>query len=435
MADRSGQVIAVAILFLVLTWFAVGLRIYCRTFLVRCIGNDDKVMGILLVLFTVYLGLQVYGGTRGIGLPDVDLTPQKKLECLKLWWILELLNVCSTCLLKISVGYFLLRVAIERPHILTIWLLMAGTVVFGTTYLLMVAFQCRPVPTYWEQGPRTPEKCWPRQVILIMTIAATVINTSADFIFGTLPWFIVRSMNLPLGTKIVVVCILGLAAIGSTATVVRAFYIPTLLDGENFLYETTNFAIWSTVEPGVGIIAACIATLRPLYKLVVTQMRRTGSSGFRRDQWRQRQQARRNETSRQVRAAHNLDPENPPPTDTDLTSPQGIFEVNPPPLPPLSKNTNSTLKSRTTTDRGDRHSHSTRHTLTLMEFPSALRLSDDFRRTMQRPPEEWLAIIRKAEEDKDSKAEEEGDDQEDSDVEEAESPPTILSPPPPRKQT
>ncbi|KAI8210095.1 hypothetical protein K4K52_012744 [Colletotrichum sp. SAR 10_76] len=348
MADRSAQVIAVAILFLVLTWLAVGLRIYCRTFLVRCIGNDDKVMGILLV----------------------D----------QLWWILELLNVCSTCLLKISVGYFLLRVAIERPHILTIWLLMAGTVVFGTTYLLMVAFQCRPVPTYWEQGPRTPEKCWPRQVILIMTIAATVINTSADFIFGTLPWFIVRSMNLPLGTKIVVVGILGLAA---------------MLTKPVYTDETTNFAIWSTVEPGVGIIAASIATLRPLYKLVATKIRRTNSSGFRRDQWRQRQQARRNETSRQVRAAHNLDPENPPPTDADLTSPHGIFEVNPPPLPPLSKNTNSTLKSRTTTtDGGDRHSHSTRHTLTLMEFPSALRLSDDFRRTMQRPPEEWLAILR-----------------------------------------
>ncbi|KAJ0360058.1 hypothetical protein COL154_007804 [Colletotrichum chrysophilum] len=394
MADRSAQVIAVAILFLVLTWLAVGLRIYCRTFLIRCIGNDDKVMGIVLI----------YGGTRGIGLLDVDLTPQKKLESLKLWWILELLNVCSTCLLKISVGYFLLRVAIERPHILTIWLLMAGTVVFGTTYLLMVAFQCRPVPTYWEQGPRTPDKCWPRQVILIMTIAATVINTSADFIFGTLPWFIVRSMNLPLGTKIVVVD------------------------------ETTTFAIWSTVEPGVGIIAASIATLRPLYKLVATKIRRTNSSGFRRDQWRQRQQARRNETIRQVRAAHNLDPENPPPTDADLTSPHGIFEVNPPPLPPLSKNTNSTLKSRTTTtDGGDRHSHSTRHTLTLMEFPSALRLSDDFRRTMQRPPEEWLAILRAEEGEADPKAveEEEGDEQEDSDAEETETPPTVLSPPPP----
>ncbi|KAK2045777.1 hypothetical protein LZ31DRAFT_615777 [Colletotrichum somersetense] len=390
MADRHAHVIAVAIVFLVFVWLVVSLRIYCRTFLVQSIGNDDKVMVVLLILFTVYLGLQAYGGTRGIGYLDADMTPQRKVESLRLWWILELLNVCSTCLLKISVGYFLLRVAIERPHIWTIWALMAGTVVFGTAYLLMVALQCRPAATYWEQGPRTPEKCWPRQIIYVMTIAATVINTSADFIFGTLPWFIVRSMNLPLGAKIAVVGILGLAAIGSTATIARAFYIPSLLEGENFLYETTNFAIWSTVEPGVGIVAASLATLRPLYKVAMSRMRRTGSSGLWQSQWRERQQARRHETSRQVRAAHNLDLENPL-RDTDITMPQRILEVDLPTLPQLSNDTSSRLKSRTT-EAG--HNDTARFTLTLMEFPTALRLSDDFRRTMQQSSEEWLVISR-----------------------------------------
>ncbi|KAJ0304965.1 uncharacterized protein N0V96_011751 [Colletotrichum fioriniae] len=178
MADKSVQIVVTASAFLLLAWLAVSLRVYCRTTLVRSVGIDDKIMVFLL-----------------------------------LWWILELLNVVSTCLLKISVGYFLLRVALDRPHIWIIRALMVGTVFFGTTYLFMVAFQCRPVPTYWEEGPRTPEKCWPSRVIYIMTIAATVINTSADFIFGALPWFIIRSMNLPIGTKIVVVCILGLAAV------------------------------------------------------------------------------------------------------------------------------------------------------------------------------------------------------------------------------
>ncbi|KAF9869294.1 hypothetical protein CkaCkLH20_13211 [Colletotrichum karsti] len=390
MADKSLQIIILAGVFLLLTWIAVGLRVYCRMFLVRSVGKDDKVMMVLLLLFTVYLGLQIYGGILGIGLPDSELSPQRKLQSLRLWWILELLNVCSTCLLKISVGYFLLRVAIDRPHIWIIWVLMAGTVIFGITYLLMVTFQCRPVATYWEEGPRTPDKCWPRQVIYIMTIAATVINTSADFIFGTLPWFIVRSMNLPLGTKIVVVAILGFAAIGSTATIVRAFYIPTLLEERNFLYETTNFAIWSTVEPGVGTIAASVATLRPLYHLVVSRISRTNSSGQRRDQWRQRQQAGRHETSRDVRA-HHLDVEDPP-EDSDLTHPHGILEVNPPALDPVSKNTESTTKSRST------DCDTTQRTLTLMKLPSALRLSEDFRRTMDRPSEEWMARIRAEEE-------------------------------------
>lgn len=44
------------------------------------------------------------------------------------------------------------------------------------------------------------------------------------------------------------------------------FYIHTLVDGPDFLYSTTDVAIWSTVEPGIGITAACIATLRPLVR-------------------------------------------------------------------------------------------------------------------------------------------------------------------------
>lgn len=41
-----------------------------------------------------------------------------------------------------------------------------------------------------------------------------------------------------------------------------------LIDGDDFLWSTTDVAIWSTVEPGIGIAAASIATLRPLWQLI-----------------------------------------------------------------------------------------------------------------------------------------------------------------------
>lgn len=54
---------------------------------------------------------------------------------------------------------------------------------------------------------------------------------------------------------------------GSTATIIRLPYTWTIKEykGE-FLYRTTDFAIWTTVEVGVGITAGCIATLKPLLK-------------------------------------------------------------------------------------------------------------------------------------------------------------------------
>lgn len=54
---------------------------------------------------------------------------------------------------------------------------------------------------------------------------------------------------------------------GSTATIIRLPYTSTLKPyKEDFLYRTTDFAIWTTVEVGVGITAGCIATLKPLFK-------------------------------------------------------------------------------------------------------------------------------------------------------------------------
>lgn len=50
MEDRSGQVLAVAVLFFILCWIAVGLRIYCRGWITRSLGTDDKMMIALMVL-------------------------------------------------------------------------------------------------------------------------------------------------------------------------------------------------------------------------------------------------------------------------------------------------------------------------------------------------------------------------------------------------
>jgi hypothetical protein len=54
---------------------------------------------------------------------------------------------------------------------------------------------------------------------------------------------------------------------GSTATIIRLPYTSTLKPYKgDFLYRTTDFAIWTTVEVGVGITAGCIACLKPLVK-------------------------------------------------------------------------------------------------------------------------------------------------------------------------
>lgn len=46
----------------------------------------------------------------------------------------------------------------------------------------------------------------------------------------------------------------------------------------DFLYDTIDIAIWSDVEQGLAITAASLATLRPLYRALVTRLRWSESS-------------------------------------------------------------------------------------------------------------------------------------------------------------
>ncbi|KAF5853267.1 hypothetical protein GGP41_001836 [Bipolaris sorokiniana] len=261
--NRKQEVLAVAILFFVLTWVTVCLRVYVRLCLRTIWGKDDSYMVATQLVFTVYLCFQIVAAVHGTGQHRWRLSDHDAKTALLFWYLCEVMYVVTNGLLKFSIGYFYLRVAVKRNHIWCIRILMGGTVLCCLIYLFLVMLQCSPVSAFWEIHPAS-SKCIPKGPTLGISYALAAINAAADWILGLLPFWMVWGLNMKTKTKIVVACILAFAAIGSTGTVVRMGYIHTLYDGPDFLYATTDVAIWSTVEPGIGIVASSIATYRPL---------------------------------------------------------------------------------------------------------------------------------------------------------------------------
>ena len=122
------------------------------------------------------------------------------------------------------------------------------------------------VNTFWNVHPAS-EHCLPKGPTLGITYALAAVNAAADWAFGILPIFIVWDLKMKVKTKFLVAGILAFAAIGSIGTIVRMFYLHTLMNGQDFLYATTDVALWSTIEPGIGIAAGSMACLRPLARL------------------------------------------------------------------------------------------------------------------------------------------------------------------------
>ena len=81
-----------------------------------------------------------------------------------------------------------------------------------------------------------------------------------------LPIFSLWNLNIPRATKFWAYFLLVLGAAGSIISLVRFGYVSGLLPGKDFFRQSAKFALYSTVEPGLGIAAVSLATLRPLFK-------------------------------------------------------------------------------------------------------------------------------------------------------------------------
>jgi hypothetical protein len=149
-------------------------------------------------------------------------------------YLYEIFYVLVGVGLKIALGIFYLRIAIDRWQILLIKFIIFSSAIFGFVCLFLVVFQCIPgksiplyrlcsaslatnaepriVSTFWLIYPAN-DQCIPIPAQSGITYALNAMNACTDWILGTLPFFMVRSLNLTFTTKMLVAGILAFAAV------------------------------------------------------------------------------------------------------------------------------------------------------------------------------------------------------------------------------
>ena len=176
-------------------------------------------------------------------------------------------------LAKASIAVMLLRLTVIRTHRIIIWTVLAITELYSGFFFLLFIFQCQPSQYFWTRYTGGKGTCINTNITIYTFYAYSAMVCVGDWIYATLPYFLVWKLQMDTRSKVVVIIILSLGAIASTATIIRIPYVHTMGDVDDFLYATTDVAIWSCVETGIGITTACLATLRPLLR---TWLERTG---------------------------------------------------------------------------------------------------------------------------------------------------------------
>jgi hypothetical protein len=180
--------------------------------MVKGFGIDDYTMLVTLLFFTGYLVSQIGGAVHGSGVRRIHLTDAQAETALHFWFFCEIFYTLSTCMLKISVGFFLLRITIVPLHIWIIRLIMVVSGVVGIAYTSVVIFQCKPISFWWDLDPTHPGTCLSPTLVMNFTFVVSGLNAFADWVFAMLPVLIVQGLHMKKRMKVVVASVIALAA-------------------------------------------------------------------------------------------------------------------------------------------------------------------------------------------------------------------------------
>ncbi|KAL8679707.1 MAG: hypothetical protein Q9186_004025 [Xanthomendoza sp. 1 TL-2023] len=174
----------------------------------------------------------------------------------------ELFYCAAIASVKLSCLLLYRRLFPVKGFIRILWSVGGFIVCYTVVQILLIIFQCRPISRAWD--PSVKAECIN---IGTATTAIAALNVATDFTTLTLPLPLIWRLQLPTAQKLQVS---GIFLLGGFVCIVSIYR--TTIIGKLSLADASwsdiDPCVWSAVEVCVGIVSACLPTLRPLWTAV-----------------------------------------------------------------------------------------------------------------------------------------------------------------------
>ncbi|VUC24062.1 unnamed protein product [Clonostachys rosea] len=273
--DISNSVLVVACVFIVLEVLIVGMRLMTRLKYQSKLGLDDYLILPALVCglgmcAVAIVEIKLAGVGRHLAvLIATDLTAvQNWAKCA---YAMETTYCAAIALPKLSILASYLRIFTTKPYR---WATYAiGAIVSATAIAGIIASfsMCDTFAGRWDLL-KFPGNC--RDIVSYWK-GMSVPNIVTDAVMLFLPLPVIWNLQIQTKQKIALIFIFALGSLGMVSSIIRlkvAFRMTGLEDGT---WDTAELVIWSCVEAGCYLIAACLPTLRPLFLSAVNTAKDT----------------------------------------------------------------------------------------------------------------------------------------------------------------
>ncbi|MCJ1266488.1 hypothetical protein MMC22_006373 [Lobaria immixta] len=204
----------------------------------------------------------VFAGGFGVHLKDVP--PNELATYLKLFYPGKLLWGPANSCVKLSILDLYTKIFPNPVFRRMCYFTIALTICYFLSFLLGVFLLCRPVSYGWDKS--IPEGSCANENLAYLLFGIT--NLIIDALVLILPMPMLWRLHLPLSKKIGLAGMFGLGLLICVISLQRILWLAHW-DLTDFTYTTAPGACWSILEPALGVVNACLPTMRPALQKII----------------------------------------------------------------------------------------------------------------------------------------------------------------------
>ncbi|KAI4868212.1 hypothetical protein F4820DRAFT_411185 [Hypoxylon rubiginosum] len=262
----------IGVSFSIVAIVTVALRFQARRIKGQKLGSDDWTILVALILglgVTINILIMTQRGGLGTHIQyDEDgnfLDPEGMVVFGQTIYALELLTWPAVGMTKISVLLMYKRIFSTPRFRIIAWMLIGLSIAWTITFTFALMFSCTPIASQWDYS--LSFTCVD-EVALFTTALATDVAT--DFLVLLLPIYKTWQLQIPFARKAMIVGIFLLGGLVSIVGIIRIHFLTQIyyvLDNgpqTDTTWVYTPVYYWTIIETNVGVLSACLPTLRPI---------------------------------------------------------------------------------------------------------------------------------------------------------------------------
>lgn len=253
-------ILVICIIFLIPAALAVILRLWARRIKrVHLVLNDYLIIAALFFAITETVTLLLAVTKGKVGYHMTELTTSEIVSLAKSYLAAEPSWVSANTCVKLSILHLYKQIFPIRKFRIVVYAVMLLVVAYWTSTIVRMFFLCSPLAFYWDKSIQGGT-CLNTSAT---SLSVSVINLILDLIVIALPMPMLWGLQMATSRKMGLTAIFGIGGGICIITILRIVSVVNL-DLNDLSYSGIDDAIWSELEPCLGIINACLPVLPPV---------------------------------------------------------------------------------------------------------------------------------------------------------------------------